>query len=171
MTRRCSQTIWPSRQRHDPGRLEGLPVGWQRMPDSIAVALQMHYAGWGDPFRIFDKPVERPGNGHESQRFFGPDVGNSAAHLTMWGLCPELLAAKLKPVVQVFQRWKAYDRLKETMTGILNILLDLSLLPAGRRIAETRVRSHSGWPLPKKRTLTSRSFPRPILSVVVRVLS
>src|SRR5690606_12877383 len=51
-------------------------------------------------------------------------------------LRPELLAAAFQPVVQCFQRGKAGDRLRETMTGILDVLLDLTLLPAGSWIAE-----------------------------------
>jgi len=46
---------------------------------------------------IFDNAIERPANRHESQSLLSPDVGNGAAYLTMWCLCPELLAPKLKP--------------------------------------------------------------------------
>jgi len=58
--------------------------------------------------------------------------------LAVRGLCPELLAALLEPVVQSIQRWKARRWLPQTMTRVLNVLLDLSLLPAGSRIAELR---------------------------------
>src|SRR5690606_41777933 len=57
----------------------------------------------------------------------------------MRGLLPKLFASKLQPVVQGFQRWKAWCGLKEPMTRILNILLDLAFLPAGRRIAKFRL--------------------------------
>lgn len=90
----------------------------------------MHEAGRRDTLGVFDKPIERPGNGHERGSFFRPDVGNGSTHLTVRGLCPELLAALLEPVIQGFQRWKARNGLKEPMTRILNVLLDLSLLPA-----------------------------------------
>ncbi|CAD7047309.1 hypothetical protein RHAB21_03763 [Pseudorhizobium halotolerans] len=96
----------------------------------------MHEAGGRDPLRIFDEPVERPGERHESWDFLGPDVGNSATQLTVGCLGPELLATLLEPIVQGLQCWKARDRLKEAMTRILHVLLDLSLLPAGSRIAE-----------------------------------
>src|SRR5690606_5896601 len=80
--------------------------------------------------------VEWPRNWHQSWRFLSPYVGDGAAHLAVWGLCPEGLASKLKPVVQGLKGWKARNRLKEPMTCILNVLLDLALLPAGRGIAK-----------------------------------
>jgi len=71
--------------------------------NAVAVALQMHEAGRCDPLRVFDKPVERPGNGHEGWSLLSPDVGDSATHLAMRCLRPELLAPKLKPIIQGFQ--------------------------------------------------------------------
>src|SRR5690606_3022634 len=51
-------------------------------------------------------------------------------------LPPKLLAAALQPFVQGFQRGKARDGLPESMTRILDVLLNLPLLPTGCRIAE-----------------------------------
>ena len=71
--------------------------------NAVAIALQMHEAGGRDPLRIFDEPVERPGEWHESRNFLRPDVGNSATHLTVGRLGPELFATLLEPIVQGFQ--------------------------------------------------------------------
>ncbi|MNS93688.1 hypothetical protein D3C71_1553380 [compost metagenome] len=71
--------------------------------DAVAIALQMDEAGGRDPLRIFDEAVERAGNRHQRQSLLSPDVGDGAAHLSVWGLCPELLASKLQPVVQGIQ--------------------------------------------------------------------
>jgi hypothetical protein len=54
----------------------------------------------------------------------------------MRGLLPKFLASQLKPVVQGFQRCKARHGLPQSMTRILDVLLDLSLLPSGCWIAE-----------------------------------
>src|SRR5690606_28702623 len=108
----------------------------ERGRHAVAIALQMDEAGRSDPLRIFDEAVEWPRNWHQSWCFLSPYVGDGAAHLAMRGLCPERLASKLKPVVQGLKGWKARNRLKEPMTCILNVLLDLALLPAGRGIAK-----------------------------------
>lgn len=49
------------------------PIGKGRR-NAVAVALQMHEAGWGDPFGVFDKPVEETGRWHESLGFLSPDI-------------------------------------------------------------------------------------------------
>src|SRR5690606_13453237 len=74
----------------------------------------------------------------ESLHLFSPDIGDGAAHFSMRGLLPKLLASKLQPDVQGFQRWKARQGLPQPMASVLDVFLDLSLLPASRRIAELR---------------------------------
>jgi hypothetical protein len=54
----------------------------------------------------------------------------------MRGLSPKLLAAALQPFVQSFQAGEARDGLPEPVTRILDVLLNLPLLPTGCRIAE-----------------------------------
>src|SRR5271168_5226524 len=49
-------------------------------------------------------------------------------------LAPQLLAARLQPVVQRRQGGKGGRRLPKSMAGILDVLLDLPLLPTGGRI-------------------------------------
>ena len=66
---------------------------------AVAIALQMDEAGRCNALGILDKPVKRPGNRHERRCFLSPDVGDGAAHLTVWGLRPQFLAALLQPVV------------------------------------------------------------------------
>ena len=70
---------------------------------------------------------------------FGPGVGNRARMRGVWRLSPQLLAACLQPVVQRRQGGKGGRRLPEPMAGVLDVLLDLPFLPAGRRIAELRL--------------------------------
>src|SRR5450432_3200658 len=67
---------------------------------------------------------------------FGPGVGYRARLRAVQGLRPQFTATGLQPVVQRRQRREARRRLPESMAGILDVLLDLPLLPAGRRIAE-----------------------------------
>ena len=51
-------------------------------------------------------------------------------------LGPQLPAARLQPVVQRRQRGEVRHGLPEPMARVLDVLLDLPLLPAGGRIAE-----------------------------------
>ena len=104
--------------------------------DAIAVPLQMDETGRRYPFGVFDKSIERPRDWHESLSLFCPDIGNGAAHLAMRCHCPECLATLFQPVIQGIQRGKARDGLPEPVASILDVLLDLPLLPARRGIAE-----------------------------------
>ncbi len=97
---------------------------------AVAIALQMHQAGRGDPLGIFDKAIERTRCRHQSWRFFGPEVGNGAAHLAMGSLGPEFPASAFQPVVGRIQGGKARYGLPEPVSGILHVLLDLAFLPA-----------------------------------------
>src|SRR5690606_4735371 len=65
-----------------------------------------------------------------------PGIGDSAGTRAMRDLGPEFAAARLEPVVKSLQRGEGRQRLPEPVAGVLNVLLDLSLLPSGRRIAE-----------------------------------
>ncbi|GAA5629317.1 hypothetical protein Brsp05_04618 [Brucella sp. NBRC 12953] len=51
---------------------------------------------------------------------------------------PQLLAMLLQPVIQCHQIWKVWHLLPQAWSGILDVLLDLTLFPAGRWIAELR---------------------------------
>src|SRR5262249_5653089 len=104
--------------------------------DTVAIALQMHEAGRSDALGVLDKAVKEPGNWHQTPCFLGPEIGDRAVHLSVWGLRPKRFATRLEPFIQSLQRCKAGYRLEEAMPRILHVLLDLSLLPAGRRIAE-----------------------------------
>src|SRR5450432_556965 len=70
---------------------------------------------------------------------FGPGVGYRARLRAVQGLRPQFTATGLQPVVQRRQRGEARRRLPEPMAGILDVLLDLPLLPSGGRIAELRL--------------------------------
>ena len=98
--------------------------------DAVAIALQVNQAGRSDPLGVFDKAVERAGCRHQSPHLLGPEISDGALHLPVWRLRPELFASGFQPVVESGQRWKAGRWLPEPVTSILDVLLDLSLLPA-----------------------------------------
>ena len=75
------------------------------------------------------------------------------------GLRPKLRVARLQPVVQRRQRGKGRSWLPEPIASVLDVFLDLPLLPPGRRKWLT---------VAEKRVLTWRSLPRPTLSTAVR---
>jgi hypothetical protein len=111
------------------------PIG-KGCRDAVAIALQMNEAGRGDPLGVFDKAVEGRDAGIRARTFLGPDIGDGAAHLPCGVCAKNSLHRVFQPVVQGGQRWKARHGLPEPMTRILDVLLDLSLLPARCRIAE-----------------------------------
>ena len=63
-------------------------------------------------------------------------LGNCAGQDTMLDISPLRDAALLEPDVQGIEVRKAWHRLPQTSPGILDVLLDLPLLPAGGRVAE-----------------------------------
>lgn len=103
---------------------------------AVTVPLQMNETGWRYPLGIFDKSIKASSDGHENLSLFSPDIHNATAHLAMRCYCPECLAPFFQPVIQVTKRGKAGNGLPEPVASILDILLDLSLLPARRGIAE-----------------------------------
>jgi hypothetical protein len=66
----------------------------------------------------------------------GPDIGNAARQRCMRDLIPQRDTALFQPAVQRRKIGKARHGLPQTVLGILNVLLDLSFLPACGRIAE-----------------------------------
>lgn len=104
--------------------------------DAVAVPLQMHETGRRYPFGVFDKSIKASVDRHESSSLFCPDIHNGAAHLAVRCHRPECLATLFQPVIQGIQRGKAGNGLPEPVASILDILLDLPLLPARRWIAE-----------------------------------
>ena len=57
-------------------------------------------------------------------------------HAPVRCLPPKLLAAGFQPFLQGIQGGKARNGLPQPMTGVLDVLFDLPLLPARRRITE-----------------------------------
>jgi len=65
-----------------------------------------------------------------------PGVGDRAGMRAVRRQSPLLPTLRLQPAVERSQRGKVRRRLPEPVAGVLNVLLDLPLLPAGGRIAE-----------------------------------
>src|SRR5690606_25780151 len=110
-----------------------------------------------------------------------PDIGDRARQRAVRGLLPQLHATLLQPGVHRGQVGKARHPLQDLMAGVLNVLLDLSLLPTRCRIAEAvhcgamgpspmACGSKTSWlVMVRKRRLTCRSLPRPTWSTAVFV--
>src|ERR1700722_12917078 len=106
---------------------------------AVAIAIQMDQARRRHALGVFDEAGERARRLHQMPDLFGPGVGNRARMRGVRRLSPQLPAARLQPVVQRRQRGKGGRRLPEPMAGVLDVLLDLPLLPAGSWIAELRL--------------------------------
>lgn len=106
---------------------------------AVAIALQVDEAGRRNALGVFDEAVERPGHCHQVPDLLAPYLGDRAGLRAVPGLGPQLPASGLQPLVQGLQRGEVRHGLPEPMTGILYVLLDLPLLPAGGRVAELRL--------------------------------
>ena len=89
---------------------------------------------------MFHKAVEGAPQGHQAQGFVGMCVGNGAGQDAMLDIPPLCHAALLQPGIQGREARKARQRLPQPAPGILDVLLDLALLPARGRIAELRLK-------------------------------
>ena len=137
---------------------------------AVAIALEMDQAGRRDALGVFDKAVERPGKLHQVLRFFAPGVGDRARLRAVRRLGPTAPGIALQPVVERRQGGEARGWLPEPMAGVLDVLLDLPLLPAEAGLQNSA--SNRKWlTMAEKRALTLRSLPRPTLSTAVRMLS
>ena len=117
---------------------DGAPgeAGWH----AVAVALHMDQTGRRDPLGLFDEAVERHGYRHQRRQFVLQDLGDRALPLLrMRQRLPQGLAAILQPGVEFVQVLEVLRHGgPDAPPRVLDVLLDLSLLPARGRIAELR---------------------------------
>ena len=111
------------------------PVG-ERGGHAVAVALEVDEAGRRDALGVLDEAVERPPQPHQAGDLSGLHGGDGAGQDAMLDLAPQLDAAPLEPAVQRRQIGEARQRLPQATARILDVLLDLALLPARRRVTE-----------------------------------
>src|ERR1700722_97036 len=103
---------------------------------AVAIAVQMDQARRRHALGVFDEAVERARKRHQAPDFFCPYVDDRAGLRSVQRLGPQFPAARLKPAVQCRQGGEVGHWLPEPMAGVLDVLLDLPLLPAGGWIAE-----------------------------------
>jgi hypothetical protein len=88
---------------------------------------------------VFDEAIEGTTQRHQAGYLGGMRIGDGAGQDAMLDLAPMLDAALLEPGVQSRQIGEAGQWLPEPSARILNVLLDLPLLPTGSRVAELRL--------------------------------
>ena len=103
---------------------------------TVAVPLEADQAGWRHPLALLDKAVEGRWCRHQGSPFRGPDLRDRARQRAVPHARPLLDAALLQPGVHRRQIREIPHQQKDLVAGILHVLLDLSFLPARRRVAE-----------------------------------
>ena len=122
----------------DPFRVDpqaDRPVG-EGGRHTVAVALEVDEAGRRYSLGVFDEAIEGAAQRHQAGNLVGMHIGDGAGQATMLDLAPLLDATLLKPGVQGIDIGEAGQRLPQPTPRILDVLLDLSLLPTGSRVAE-----------------------------------
>ena len=99
----------------------------------------MDEAGRRHPFDMLDEAVERAPRFHQFRHFLRPYLGNSARQVAVRDLCPLRDALLFQPCVKRSNIGKFGQPLPQPATGILDVLLDLTLFPTRCRIAELRL--------------------------------
>ena len=105
----------------------------------IAVAIESDQAGRRYALSLFDKAIKHRGQGHQRRLLCLQNVNNTARKRAMCRLRPQQLATIFQPFIQCSKVWEDRSDLPEAMSGITHALLNLTLLPARRRIAELRI--------------------------------
>jgi hypothetical protein len=79
---------------------------------------------------VLDKAIKGPPQRHQARHFLRPDVSDGARKATMHDLTPQRDTALLEPDVERIEVGEARHWLPQPMSGILDVLLDLTLLPS-----------------------------------------
>ena len=79
---------------------------------------------------MFDKAIEGRWRGHQLRLLFKPGVSNGTRQLWVMQILPEPQATLFQPDIERIQILEGWRTLPDPMPGVLNILLNLPLLPA-----------------------------------------
>gem|GEM_PF-1674071 len=90
----------------------------------------------GETLGVLDEAVERARQRHQQPPLVLPGVVQGAGQLAVRDLRPQRLATLLQPDVEGVQRGEGRHGLPQSVASVAHVLLDLTLLPAGGRVAE-----------------------------------
>lgn len=85
---------------------------------------------------VLHKPIESRGQCHQHRLLCFPYVGNRARQVPVVCLGPKGDTAIFRPLIELGQILEDRHDLPQAVARILDVLLDLSLLPSGCRVAE-----------------------------------
>jgi hypothetical protein len=103
---------------------------------AVARAFKADQAGRRHPLALLDEAVEGRRHGHQGCLLLRPDLRDRPGQCAVRGTLPLFEAPLLEPGVQVRQVGEVRHQVQDQVAGVLHVLLDLTLLPTGRRIAE-----------------------------------
>src|SRR5699024_1454278 len=101
----------------------------ERGRHAVAVAVEVHEACRGHPLGLLDKAVKGPPQGHQAGDLTSMRIGHAAGKTSMHDLAPLDDAPLFEPGIQTIEVREVGHWLPQPAAGILDILLDLSLLP------------------------------------------
>ena len=116
---------------HDPAGVDAQtdgPVG-ERRRHAVAVALEVHEACRRDAFGVFNETIERLAHRHQVWPLL-PTMHPIVVSCSGCALLPQRTHVG-QPVVERRERTERRHLLPEPTARILDVLLDLPLLPAG----------------------------------------
>ena len=104
----------------------------KRRRNTVAIAFKADQAGGRDTLAHLDEAVKRDRQRHQGCTLLSPDIGNGPGQRAMGGLMPQRDATLFQPVIQRGKIGKVRHALQHLMTGVADVLLDLTFLPPRR---------------------------------------
>lgn len=98
--------------------------------------LEADQAGGRDTLAHLDGAVKGDGQRHQGGALLGQDIGNRAGQRTLCRLVPQVLTTLFQPGIERREIREGRHLVQQLVSRIPDVLLDLSFLPACRRIAE-----------------------------------